>query len=154
MVLWFGFVAKKVLITHQCSDCCWTVFSPCPMGEGSEQAAVWVFGCWPESTHHAWHEDKMSMKSNKDVCRVILYACVQNIWKPIGASVPVSLYVMVCIWGWKVSKVEMKVCTRMHRVIREICVCTRLLGYKHIQVVNCLCLFHMAYLYIHISVDL
>lgn len=28
------------------------LFSPLPMGEGSEQAAAWVFGCWLGSTHH------------------------------------------------------------------------------------------------------
>jgi len=86
MVLWFGFVVKKVLITHQRFGCCWTVFSPCPMWEGSERAAVWVFGCWPVSAHHESHEDKISMESNKDLCRVMLYA-----------SVPVSLYGMVCM---------------------------------------------------------
>lgn len=72
------------------------VLSPCHMAEGSEQAALWLFGCQPASTHHTPHEDKMSMESKKDVCTVILYACVDGIWKSIGAGVPLSLYVMAC----------------------------------------------------------
>lgn len=28
------------------------LFSPHPMGDGSEQAAAWVFGCWLGWTHH------------------------------------------------------------------------------------------------------
>lgn len=42
----------KLLLSGSTSLLAFPLFAPCPVGEGSGQAAGWVFGCWLESTHH------------------------------------------------------------------------------------------------------
>lgn len=76
-LVWLLFSLFKLSLSQSANLLTLPLFSPCPTGEGSEWAAVWVFDCWPGQPTAVL----FGVQRGAKVITVLIWACQSVYWK-------------------------------------------------------------------------